>query len=67
MKRRLLFIFLQYANNKIYLLLFIGLNWRTTLTIIEGTASAIQKLHRQNPPLIYRDLNLNNILLDKVN
>ncbi|KDP30001.1 hypothetical protein JCGZ_18768 [Jatropha curcas] len=44
-----------------------GLDWRQTLKIIKGVAGAIQKLQDHVPPLIHRDLKLDNILLDKVN
>uniref|UniRef100_A0A2C9V4Q2 Protein kinase domain-containing protein n=1 Tax=Manihot esculenta TaxID=3983 RepID=A0A2C9V4Q2_MANES len=41
------------------------LNWNKTLKIIRGAARAIQELHSHSPPLVYRDLKLDNILLDK--
>uniref|UniRef100_A0A2C9V4T5 Protein kinase domain-containing protein n=1 Tax=Manihot esculenta TaxID=3983 RepID=A0A2C9V4T5_MANES len=46
-------------------LLITGLDWRKTLKIIKGIASAIQKLHEFKPALVHRDLKLDNILLDK--
>eukprot|EP00257_Ricinus_communis_P028097 XP_025015511.1 serine/threonine-protein kinase RIPK [Ricinus communis] len=42
-----------------------GLDWNKTIRIIKGVACAIQKLHGLTPPLIHRDLKLDNILLDK--
>ncbi|KAF2320571.1 hypothetical protein GH714_028368 [Hevea brasiliensis] len=41
------------------------LDWNKTLKIIRGAARAIQELHCHSPPLVYRDLKLDNLLLDK--
>ncbi|KAJ8768916.1 hypothetical protein K2173_023911 [Erythroxylum novogranatense] len=41
------------------------LDWASTLKIIIGAAGAVEKLHSQSPPLIYRDLKPQNLLLDK--
>ncbi|KAG8645832.1 hypothetical protein MANES_10G097150v8, partial [Manihot esculenta] len=61
-KLYLVYPFMQHGNVKNKLL---GLNWNKTLKIIRGAARAIQELHSHSPPLVYRDLKLDNILLDK--
>ncbi|KAA8536382.1 hypothetical protein F0562_028860 [Nyssa sinensis] len=42
-----------------------GLNWRRSLGIMRGAARALQHLHSQSPPLIFRDFKSENILLDE--
>ncbi|KAJ8764768.1 hypothetical protein K2173_009168 [Erythroxylum novogranatense] len=41
------------------------LDWASTIKILTGTARAVGELHAHSPPLIYRDLKPQNLLMDK--
>lgn len=53
-----LFVFLNHRNQ--------SLTTASVMKIMQHTASAVEFLHSQSPPIIHRDIKLKNILVDEV-